>query len=277
MPPVDLGRGVVVDVGELEDLAGGGVDPRAPGAHHAVAMEDELPDLGEAAALAELEALGEAGCSRRRPAAGAGCRCRGRCRPTLEAADVLGDGGQGLLAGELGRRHDGAGGGQVLGAELDQVAVVDAEDDARALDRHAARGRRRSRRTRRWPAGWPERPRLRTSCAGSTPSMPATRGRKSRAIVSMTARSIVLGRSGQPAMSWLVSLLPRPGIQAMLPPSAKPTMPVRLSIVGAPVGVRAGADAEGLPAVLEGWLATRRGRCPAARLHRRNEASRARS
>src|SRR5207244_1624617 len=56
-----LGEGVVVDVGELQDLAGRRVDPGAPGADHTVPVEGELPDLGEAAAGAEVEAVGRAG------------------------------------------------------------------------------------------------------------------------------------------------------------------------------------------------------------------------
>ena len=113
--PHDLGAGrrrvqvdaagrlrVLVDVGELEHLAAGGVDARQPGPHHAVAMEDELPDLDQAAAVADLVAFGE-------PVA----RDRGRQEveaagiaervPRLEAGDVGGDDGQRLLLGQPGR------------------------------------------------------------------------------------------------------------------------------------------------------------------------------
>src|SRR5262249_28812223 len=75
-----------------------------------------------------------------------------------------------------------------------------------------------------------ERATFKTSDLGSTPSMAETLGRKLRAIASMAPRSTFLlpdFRTG--ARSAIFSLLPLPGIQAMLPPSAKETRPWRLS------------------------------------------------
>ena len=86
-----------------------------------------------------------------RPAAGGGAVVDERVAG-LEAADVVARDWRGRRRGRRGVAGDRrAGGRQVLAAELDQVAVVDAEDDAGAFDRAGRRGRRRSRRTRREP------------------------------------------------------------------------------------------------------------------------------
>ena len=123
---------VVVDVDELQELAAGGVHPRTPGPQLARAPELELPDGGQRASAADLVAVG------------------GRHRQQVEtplvepdvveesAADIAGDDGLRRLARHLDRRRGGVRRRQVLAPELDQVAVVDPEDDPRAVDRPAA-------------------------------------------------------------------------------------------------------------------------------------------
>ncbi len=131
------GRAVLVGIEEVEDLAGLGVDATAPGAGLAGALEGELPDQREAAAGAHLVTLGGAlvGDVDRDEAQRAGVD------PLVVGVEAAQEVAERALRGdavELGARDGGAGGRQVLAAELDQVAVVDAEDDAGALDRHAA-------------------------------------------------------------------------------------------------------------------------------------------
>ena len=102
-PARDVGVEVIVDIRELEQLAARGVDPRPPGSHHVLAMEDELPDLDQAAAQAGLEALGGPGVQPRR-----GQQMQARrvdeSITEVEAADRVLHRRQRLLNGDLHRR-----------------------------------------------------------------------------------------------------------------------------------------------------------------------------
>ena len=192
----------------------------------------------------------------------------------MEAADVAGDGASGLLRGSAWsaapwRRRRG----RFSVPNWIRLPLL-----TRKTTRAPSIGmpsRTTSKSTNQtWSAGWPERPWFEHELDGLTPRSAATRGRKPRAIASMRRQVDLRLGLEEPPMSWLVSSLPRPGIQATPPPSAKPIWPVRWSIVAfhSPLAPRP----EGRPAVLQAGGDERVGRRRAARSGPRLRASHAR-